>query len=289
MLSGDSAKAGARAPSTSSGIREALPGDRRALEALLRQRIDLNVYLLGVLARGETLPHTLSEDGQFTVSGAPPEAVVYHSLTGLTIPFATHPAGIAAITRATLPRIRLTVGAPEHVAALMDAAGSSFQPRLDLPHRLYRLSPAARPPRADSGVRRAGPADLDDVCDALASMQGEEFGTDPERYRTPGFFKRVRRLVSEGKCYIVRERGELVFHASANSQSPDGAQIEAVWTAPWRRGRGLARRAVSDVCHALLGQYPRVVLGVAESNHPAIRVYERVGFQLVAPLRLASL
>ncbi len=72
------------------------------------------------------------------------------------------------------------------------------------------------------------------------------------------------------------------------AQSADGAQLEAVWTAPERRGKGLATRALTDLSARLLRRLPRVVLGVATVNTPAVRLYERVGFQSAGPLRLVS-
>ncbi len=292
--------------------------DRAPLVALLRRDLDANVYLLGVLARGQTqgdapAPRSapsvaagaatpasgapgaapLTADGEFRLDGpaGQPTAGVYRSHAGLVVPFGTELSGIARAARQS-GAARLVVGRPEAVGA---ALSGERPPRLDRQQGLYRLTSTPGGARTgsaggpeSSGLRLARLDEVDEVCAVVAAMQAEELATDAARFATDGLRARIGRLILEGRTYIVRERGEITFHASANAQSADGAQLEAVWTAPERRGKGLATRALTDLSARLLRRLPRVVLGVATVNTPAVRLYERVGFQSAGPLRLVS-
>lgn len=61
---------------------------------------------------------------------------------------------------------------------------------------------------------------------------------------------------------------------------PDEAGVFAVWVAPQARGRGVGDallRAV--VSHAAAIGIRRLVLDVGDHNEPAMRLYQRLGFE----------
>ena len=45
------------------------------------------------------------------------------------------------------------------------------------------------------------------------------------------------------------------------------------------RGRGYAKRALADLCRALLEQTPQVCLFVRPENDPALALYDSIGMQ----------
>ena len=61
-----------------------------------------------------------------------------------------------------------------------------------------------------------------------------------------------------------------------------------VFTHPQHRGRGYATAVTSAVTDALLRYCDTVVLTVDPSNHPAVRAYERLGYNEVCQLVEAS-
>jgi len=63
------------------------------------------------------------------------------------------------------------------------------------------------------------------------------------------------------------------------SASEGVAVVGNVFTHPMYRGRGLAAVATSATTSALLERCPLVVLTVEKENDPAVRVYQRLGFE----------
>ncbi len=162
--------------------------------------------------------------------------------------------------------------------------------RLISPQRVYELDTvrwdeldggATYP---ESGLRRARPGDLDPLLLASAQMHLEETGEDPLDKDAPAFRGHVRHRVETGRSFVWFEGHRLVFKADVSAQSKYGVQISGVYTAPRERGRGIATRAMRDLCATLFDRgWPRVTLYVNESNVPARKVYERVGFEALGP------
>lgn len=119
------------------------------------------------------------------------------------------------------------------------------------------------------------------LLDASLQMYVEELGMTPNPEELEGLRASTTAKVQAGRTWCIQEplRGELVFKASISAWSTHGAQIEGVWTAPAWRGRGIARRALSELCRQLLLSTPLVTLYTARSNEAALRLYRRVGFR----------
>ena len=60
------------------------------------------------------------------------------------------------------------------------------------------------------------------------------------------------------------------------------------WVPPGFRGHGYATEGVRALCQRLLDDHPVITLHVNEANHPAVRVYEKVGFVRTSPFRLLT-
>lgn len=75
----------------------------------------------------------------------------------------------------------------------------------------------------------------------------------------------------------ARQGGELVAVAADAWSAPTVGLIAGVATAPAHRGRGYAEAVCRLVATTLLDAHGRVALMVDAGNHPAIRVYERLG------------
>jgi RimJ/RimL family protein N-acetyltransferase len=275
--------------------------DRPALESLLGRHVALNTYLLGVLARPCANPIELTGDGRFYAQFEGPSggSVIYVSHTGLVVPYGLRPASVGRLasaiwpdpphaSRSVRPFVRLVVGPSDAVGAVLGAITATFRPRLDRLQRQYEITPAELTVPAGASVERAGHADVPELSTLLATMQAEEFGFDPKQFDTPAFRTRIQTLVETGRVFVKRQAGEIVFHTSANATSSHGAQIEAVYTARHCRGAGLASSALGAAAASLLTTLPRLVLGVADDNTPAIRLYRRLGFQPTVELRLAT-
>lgn len=122
-------------------------------------------------------------------------------------------------------------------------------------------------------LRPLGPADLD----ALEAMERTLFGA--------GAWSRAslaEELGGPGRWYVGaqdRESGELVGYAGLWFDGYDG-QVMTVGTRPDHQGRGVGRLLLD----ALLGRArelraTEVLLEVRVDNEPALRLYERAGFE----------
>jgi GNAT superfamily N-acetyltransferase len=123
-----------------------------------------------------------------------------------------------------------------------------------------------QPVRA-SAAERLGPSHLEEVR-AL-------FGDEP-----PAFF--LPSTLEEGLYYGIREGDRLVTVAGTHvvSRALSVAALGNIYTRPDRRGRGLGTAVTSAVTHELMRTgIATIVLNVLEDNHPAIRVYQRLGFE----------
>lgn len=128
---------------------------------------------------------------------------------------------------------------------------------------LPELGPA---PDADLGPDGIRPLTTDDVPQILALV----------KLTRPGPF-RVR-TIELGNFVGVFDDGELVAMAGERLQTPEYAEISAVCTHPTVRGRGLAAALTHHVASGIVARGQTPLLHVAEHNHTARRVYERLGF-----------
>jgi GNAT superfamily N-acetyltransferase len=122
-------------------------------------------------------------------------------------------------------------------------------------------------PAFPDGPARVGPADLD----AIKRL----FEDEP-----PPFF--LPSMLEDGIYYGIQEGNRLVALAGTHvvAREVSVAALGNIYTRPDRRGRGLATAVTSAVARDLLQMgIATVVLNVREDNHPAVRVYERLGFR----------
>ena len=65
-----------------------------------------------------------------------------------------------------------------------------------------------------------------------------------------------------------------------DEDDPDSVQVITVWTDPAVRGKGVSRALMADVlAWARTTGTPRLRLWVTETNEPAVRLYESLGYQ----------
>ncbi|ARQ68194.1 GNAT family N-acetyltransferase [Streptomyces marincola] len=142
-----------------------------------------------------------------------------------------------------------------------------------------RATPAGIAP--DPLVRRVRKDEMDLVFPAAVAMFTEEVGISPLSAEDGGlaYQSRVAETVGTGRCFARIEDGRVVFKAEIGAVTPEVCQLQGVWTAPDRRGRGLATAGLATViAHALAETSPVVSLYVNDFNAPALAVYRRLGF-----------
>lgn len=103
----------------------------------------------------------------------------------------------------------------------------------------------------------------------------------------PGpFAQETHRL---GRFVGVREDGRLVAMAGERLRLDGFTEASAVCTHPDARGRGLARRLLIAVMHAIAARGETPFLHVYATNVSAIALYEQIGFRRRATLQAITL
>jgi ribosomal protein S18 acetylase RimI-like enzyme len=174
---------------------------------------------------------------------------------------------------------RMIVGEEAAVSELWEAARAALpEPLDDRPGQpVYQLETA--PPPGESGLRAATLDDLDLLVPSAAEAYREEVGIDAYA-RDPALFEwRTRVQVEQGRSWLWREEGRVLFKAEASAWTERAVQLQQVWVDPELRGRGYATRALADLCRLLLASTPVVCLFVRPQNAPALALYERIGMR----------
>ncbi|HEV7722066.1 MAG TPA: GNAT family N-acetyltransferase [Iamia sp.] len=124
-------------------------------------------------------------------------------------------------------------------------------------------------------VAPAGIGALDGQVVALTEDDRDEAGALVDLTR-PGPWR--PRTIEMGRYVGIRRRGRLVAMAGERLRPTGHVELSAVCTAPDARGRGLASRLVRHLVAAIEGDGAVAFLHAAADNHPAIRLYEELGF-----------
>jgi RimJ/RimL family protein N-acetyltransferase len=174
-------------------------------------------------------------------------------------------------------RARMVIGEERAVSELWEEAASSMpQPREDRPGQpVYALREAPAP--GETELRAARLEDLPRLVPACAAAHLEEIGVDPLQRDAETFRWRTRQQIEEGRSWLWEVDGVIRFKAEASAWTPEAVQLQQVWVDPQARGRGYARRALSDLCRLLLAHVPTVCLFVRPENSPALRLYDAIG------------
>lgn len=136
----------------------------------------------------------------------------------------------------------------------------------------------------DSEVRPARPSELESYLPAAEAMFAEELGLAPlSGSARRSYRQRAAELIAARRVFVRLDRsGRVAFKAEIGVMSRATSQIQGVWVRPDLRGRGLGTHAMATVLDFALRLTPTVSLYVNDFNHPARRVYERLGLRPVA-------
>lgn len=142
-----------------------------------------------------------------------------------------------------------------------------------------------RPPQADPDprVRQLTGADFASYLDASVHMYTDEIGSSPFKYGS-GYERFVAQRLTDRDAYGIVEDGKVIFKADLGPKLGGQAQLQGVWVDPALRGTGLSVPALSGMLRLAMVRYPQISLYVNDFNAPAIRAYERLGFQTIGAL-----
>jgi predicted GNAT family acetyltransferase len=88
-------------------------------------------------------------------------------------------------------------------------------------------------------------------------------------------------LIGKQPIYGVFVNDEIVSYAGSFIQLPQVWMIGGVYTNPKHRNKGYATLATSAVTQEALENAKTAALFVRSNNHPAIRIYENIGYKKI--------
>jgi predicted GNAT family acetyltransferase len=106
-------------------------------------------------------------------------------------------------------------------------------------------------------------------------------GIDPMERDAAGYRERVRELVEQKRSVIRVVDGQIAAKCEYSAVTNETVQLMGVWTNPRFRRHGHARALLREVCGHCARKGKTVTLFVNDFNHPAISLYERLGFQRI--------
>jgi predicted GNAT family acetyltransferase len=138
--------------------------------------------------------------------------------------------------------------------------------------QMYQMVYEAAPPQKPSQVlRKLTEADVPDML-ALTKLT------------EPGPF--LPRTIELGSYFCIHDSGSLVAMAGERLHLTGFTEVSAVCTHPDFRGRGYGNALMSVVISGILNRGEIPFLHVKTEN-PAVRLYQKLGFEIRAQLHLA--
>lgn len=172
-------------------------------------------------------------------------------------------------------------GASDAVCSLWDTPCSiRYNQKLYLCHTL--------PQQETIPIRFAQKKDFEQVYTYSAKMVQEDLKYDPRKLHPQRFRNSVQSKIDRNKCIVAEHDGEICYIIDIGTQFRLGCQLGGTFVPPKFRGKGISTKATAAVCQLMLSSCDCVTLHVHEQNTPAIRCYERVGFQSSTHFRLIS-
>lgn len=204
-------------------------------------------------------------------------------------------AALGTYLRAKNQDIQTVVGPMEAVRGVVERLmPQGFEPRVLQDQQVMAMAVSHLQPSAveggDLGLRQAIMEDIPKLTVAALAMHEEEIGVSNTEADMDALMRSTFQKVREGRAWLLADpQGEVIFKASISLPNPYVAQIEGVWTHPQARGRGIAFRCMEQLCAELAQNYELLSLTVGAQNLPAVRLYERLGFEAVDAWRTVYL
>lgn len=150
--------------------------------------------------------------------------------------------------------------------------------------RLYVCREPSPGPRLP--LRPARTDEIPLIIEMAGQMMSEDLGVDPRRKEPNRHRQAIRHRVDEGRTLVGEQDGEIAFLLDVGTRRREGAQVGGTFVPPRFRGQGLSVMGMRAACDRLLREMEMVSLHVNEANVPAVRCYQRAGFQRDVPFRL---
>lgn len=278
--------------------RHAGPDDQRALNRFLEPREYRSISLTSRLVRkrGFALP-SASSDALLLGFAAPqagqgqeePQAAVLRTGNGLLLPLFHEDLEPAPLN---LEELRLLLEQGRKIYCILGMRSdvdlcAALQPHTLHATRHYLLmrrelsTPLPEPPSIPGlQVRRVTRRNAARVFPLEEAYQREEVLVHPEQFSPTAHYLHFSRSLRHNQIYMAELDGEPVGKAGTNAIGAGYCQIGGVFTKPELRGRGISRILMNTLLSWIYRRGQSAALFVDSANAPAIRLYERLGFNV---------
>lgn len=273
------------------------PGDEAALERFLLPRLDSSMFLLGNLRTAGLVDTGAPLAGVYAAAWEDGEivGVVAHYGQGSLICQASHE--LARLWRVAVQHSQRGIGRVIGPVAQVSAIAQtlSVEPaniQMDEAEGLYSLTLAELqvPLALRSGEvqgRRIVAQDLDLLTAWRVAYGLEALGAAD----SPALYADCRRQIEQALAaetiWVLEAAGQPVSCSGFNTAMAEAVQIGGVWTPPERRGRGYGRAVVAaSLLDVRAAGVTRAILFTGDTNFPAQKAYQALGFQRVGDYRL---
>ena len=179
-------------------------------------------------------------------------------------------------------------GEQQQIESLLKTyAAAGRIPRLVRRELLLEQVTPARAIAPESKLRIACAADLESVVAINAALAFEENGIDPRERDRDGLRERTARRISQGRVWVLTERGQMIFKADVISETPQTAFVEGVYVLPEQRRKGYGLRCMTQLARKLLSRTGSICLVVNEENTRARVFYIKAGFSFCSQYNTA--
>jgi RimJ/RimL family protein N-acetyltransferase len=130
-----------------------------------------------------------------------------------------------------------------------------------------------------TGFRLAKDEESAQIAEYAGLGEAEETGHNSHLSNPARFEKMVLSRIQRNHSWVIEHDNQLVFQAHLGPALAEGAQLCGTYVPPSHRGKGWSTKGICSLLHMAIPQYQWVVLRVDKDNEPAVRCYQRCGFQ----------
>jgi predicted GNAT family acetyltransferase len=135
-------------------------------------------------------------------------------------------------------------------------------------------------------VRKPNTNDLKDLYELHKQYEFEEVIPKTGEFNPASCRLIVENMFVKKQVLVGEINGRLVAKVNINADAFTRYQIGGVFVDPAFRSNGYASQVVSLFCKQLIAEGKGVTLFVNKTNVPAIKVYQNIGFQMLADYRI---
>ena len=139
------------------------------------------------------------------------------------------------------------------------------------------------PAPLQQNIQDLRPATNDDlllVAEAHGTVAFEESGINPFESDRERFLERVLLRIEKRRCWVVVNKGKLLFKADIAAETPETIYLEGIYVAPEARGKNIAPHCLAHLSRVFLQKVESVCLLSNEKSDNAHRAYRKAGFEM---------